>query len=186
MGSSRLTSGRLLQRPSPQWGFNSGNKLIFGAGTRLSVQPSKESGARVGTDNWFFFVQDAELMPGVFFCRIPNSYFHPSQKICSSCTQCSGNILGLELKESRGRWRANSPGPFTRGSKILLLWAGGVCSTEFLVYRNHNLQPRALQQDGAGGKGLRDKVSTQKSGRSTSKECDPPVSCETSVLLPSK
>lgn len=28
------------------------------------------------------------------------------------------------------------------------------CSTKLLVYENHNLQPRALQQDGAGGKGL--------------------------------
>ena len=29
----------------------------------------------------------------------------------------------------------------------------GLHSTKFLVYWNHNLQARALQQDGAGGKG---------------------------------
>ena len=42
----------------------------------------------------------------------------------------------------------------------------GMLSTEFCVYGNQNLQSRALQQDGAGRKGVRDKDSTQKSRRS--------------------
>jgi hypothetical protein len=41
VGSSIQASGVLLQRPYPQWGYSNGNKLIFGVGTRLRVQPSK-------------------------------------------------------------------------------------------------------------------------------------------------
>lgn len=41
VGSSRLTSGRLLQSPYLKWENTGANKFIIGTGTRVSVQPSK-------------------------------------------------------------------------------------------------------------------------------------------------